>query len=1584
MFFASLPQLGARTITTPDKVVYEVTSETEHTVRVSLENQSIHRDNASALTIPATVTDPESGTAFTVTEIAPEAFRKCAITAIDIQADIESIHNNTFRECGNLEFLVLPSNIKHIDGCAFMDCPKLKAPYFPESLVFINDWAFCGDFMGEVTLPPSAYIGSYAFADSKIHTLNFPEENKGITFSSRVFHRVSTLRKVVFPKWIEEVSEYLFNECPDLEEVDFSHVESENFSIADFVFLNCKQLTKVTFPAKMNRIGNSAFNNTSITEITLPELKTLGNAAFCSTRIKNITLESWGPSKIENVGTDVFARSSLESIVFPDWMKTIPSSFCDYCSSLTSVTISEGVESIGYNAFRNIPATSISFPSTLKIISQDAFYYAKLNKVNFPEGLETIGQGAFNHCALTEVTIPSSVTSIGIKAFTSNRLTSINLPEASNAGFKPIEFGENVFSDNPMVHFTFPAWMIQIPDGIFMDNLLESVEFAEGTWEIGIRSFANNRRLMIGTFPESIKYFGEESFLRGGSSLTGDDYLCSVVIGNHVTINSSAFQDARLKEVTFTDCDYVLGRDVFENVTTIKKITFPECMTAIPDGICNGWVELTEIVWPPHLESIGDKAFKNCKSYNFGTDADGNGNVLNLSQAPFEELRHIGDESFAGNNITSIVWPENGERLNFGDEVFSGITTLESVHIPGWMDVVPDGLFKNCANLTELIWDESDRTDLVIGNRSFMGIGISEITWPDVPTQLNNASFAYCQKATKIIWPESTTTLGRACFDSCISLTEPTEVPGYVTSIPHEAFRNCLSLPSFTLHDGVTALLPYAFDNCKGLTEFTVEGNVPVLEENILSNCSSLVTVNLSYPVNAINASAFQEDGSLVNFNIPAQGDVKLDKIGYAAFYNCVSLPEFPDIIDGDTEIFDDAFLGDALLRHLTLPSSGLLSTPETYYNRHLKNAETLQAVDFKCATEKDSSFRLHASSFDNAPLLGVSYFTDIIPYAAVSCTPAATTRTEKGILMAGRDMKYRLMENGFGNLWDIREIKNPQLRLFGDIQSEFSPGDTYNRYKAMIRWEIVESDLNDKAPTIYHLHRDGQEIARIEFGIPEIRESVAEGNITRNEPTKVFPIRITRNGVESDKADQYGDFSFEVSENLYTMVYSNQHKNLYFHPETSHRIGLNERMGATSWFLYIDEFNSPDLNQPDVPDSYTYTLTMEGYDYEEPVNNDGYTAGDDALYWHMEPRSLPAVIESEPCVVHTSMTIPSLAFDGVYSLEEIKADTDGALPLSNVVMDTGEVTLAYALANPSHVHHRLQDGNVTKPIIDHITSYEIPSRDFPTAENEWQTVSIKGDTGKAQGEMVVPAEKDPRQGSSFQIVTHTNGRGTFGSRIVTIPGAPDLSISVAPYEHCWGGDDHQHDHVLRAKISIEPQNLDKMNYTALPSESQHSVGVWRELTYGIPGAYDDVIASNQAETVTNAGDLLYHTGDDHFNHSWACADCRQNQVYNTTDGLWSYTDHFSTGNIPAGQWNNVKSDYRVRLYVQTPDDPSKWMIAEARASQNDVVTGVEELTPDAEGNPVYYNLQGVRIASPQPGDVLIRVDRSGSHKIRY
>ena len=84
--------------------------------------------------------------------------------------------------------------------------------------------------------------------------------------------------KVVLPDSVEIIDKYAFSRSWNLKEVEGGkNVER----IRDYAFFGCINLKHFTFHARLRGIGGDAFNNTSMSEINLPEgLRTIGPGAF--------------------------------------------------------------------------------------------------------------------------------------------------------------------------------------------------------------------------------------------------------------------------------------------------------------------------------------------------------------------------------------------------------------------------------------------------------------------------------------------------------------------------------------------------------------------------------------------------------------------------------------------------------------------------------------------------------------------------------------------------------------------------------------------------------------------------------------------------------------------------------------------------------------------------------------------------------------------------------------------------------------------------------------------------------------------------------------------------------------------------------------------------------------------------------------------------------------------------------------------------------------------------------------------------------------------------------------------------------
>lgn len=141
-------------------------------------------------------------------------------------------------------------------------------------------------------------------------------------------------------------------------------------------------------------------------------------------------------------------KDDITSVTITDGVKSVGSNSFGYYENLVTVTIGNDVETIGYYAFGDCyKFTTLNLGNSVKHIGDRAFMWAKvLTGFTLPSTLETIGERAFlQNKVITSLTIPSSVTSIGQSAFMyCAALTSVTV-EATT----PPTLGETVFEGVP-------------------------------------------------------------------------------------------------------------------------------------------------------------------------------------------------------------------------------------------------------------------------------------------------------------------------------------------------------------------------------------------------------------------------------------------------------------------------------------------------------------------------------------------------------------------------------------------------------------------------------------------------------------------------------------------------------------------------------------------------------------------------------------------------------------------------------------------------------------------------------------------------------------------------------------------------------------------------------------------------------------------------------------------------------------------------------------------------------------------------------------------------------------------------------
>lgn len=300
-------------------------------------------------------------------------------------------------------------------------------------------------------------VGSNAFVwCSGVKTVTFESESRLKQIKMQAFHSLNQLGNIEFPASLTEIGQGAFFNCKSLVIVTFQKPESL-LTIGSAAFGGCISLqyfnnpeqsaTHEIIPVSVTEIGAGAFQSCSamIGQVTIPaEIETL-SATFWGCAISKVTFESG--SHLKTITNNAFTNCKITEVTLPEGLEEIgPNAFYDV--HLTSIQIPASVVYIGDNAFLQRTGShtfsSVTFAegSALKSIGSNVFgrtgALANVKSIALPEGLETISATAFQQSGIESITVPSTVTSIGNNAFYLSCKNAINLsavPEtASIAG----------------------------------------------------------------------------------------------------------------------------------------------------------------------------------------------------------------------------------------------------------------------------------------------------------------------------------------------------------------------------------------------------------------------------------------------------------------------------------------------------------------------------------------------------------------------------------------------------------------------------------------------------------------------------------------------------------------------------------------------------------------------------------------------------------------------------------------------------------------------------------------------------------------------------------------------------------------------------------------------------------------------------------------------------------------------------------------------------------------------------------------------------------------------------------------------
>lgn len=283
----------------------------------------------------------------------------------------------------DIDSVILPSSITHIDECALNFCTKIRYIEIPSNVTYIGRDALnnCHS-LREITIPQAVK-----------------------TMAWGCLNHCTALEKVTILADLDSIDYGVFYDCTNLKEVTIAGVKSIGMS----AFYNCSSLQRIELPSGLEFVDMGAFYNCSALEY-----------------IKI-------PGSLTNIPMSCFYNcNSAKTIIIEEGVKTVGNGAFGNCTSLENLQLASTIELIDYSAFYRLGKLSgtLILPSSLQEVKSSSFrpndeYNTYISKLIIPKNIKKIDGSSFGG-------------QIGLREIIANPLIPISL-DSSNSPFSDLD-----------------------------------------------------------------------------------------------------------------------------------------------------------------------------------------------------------------------------------------------------------------------------------------------------------------------------------------------------------------------------------------------------------------------------------------------------------------------------------------------------------------------------------------------------------------------------------------------------------------------------------------------------------------------------------------------------------------------------------------------------------------------------------------------------------------------------------------------------------------------------------------------------------------------------------------------------------------------------------------------------------------------------------------------------------------------------------------------------------------------------------------------------------------------------------------
>ena len=378
---------------------------------------------------------------------------------------------------------------------------------------------------------------------------------------------------------------------------------------------------------------------------------------------------------------------------------------------------------------------------------------------------------------------------------------------------------------------------------------------------------------------------------------------------------------------------YEIAELAFANNTTITKVTIPNTVMLIGEGILSGCTSLEEL----EIDSLRQDAdgprysVENSASYPWSLS---NGVLVSTNKANNSSSTYkivaiqnctltLQYKTSSESGYDKLTIYKNGTQIAQTSGSPSYVTLSVELNIGDYVTFVysKDGSTSSGSDCAYIKGVESEHRVYVHVLGHFFGNTSAEGT---TAVSQNGNTYYIPSSLRKVSY--STNNIASYMFENCTMLEE-ISIYG-ATTIGHSAFKNCTSLTRIQLPNTVTSIDSYAFSSCTELEdiEFAVGCNLETIGNYAFADCISISEIQLPTTVTSIGNYAFSGCISLEMINSDTEGEMilpdNITTIGEYAFQNILLVTKVV-IPESVTSIGLGAFKGCNAIEDITLPFVG-------------------------------------------------------------------------------------------------------------------------------------------------------------------------------------------------------------------------------------------------------------------------------------------------------------------------------------------------------------------------------------------------------------------------------------------------------------------------------------------------------------------------------------------------------------------------------------------------------------------------------------------------------------------------------------